>query len=386
MLKECNLFRNSEPMEWWLNRVRANCIEEEIIKDHKKFIDEINGDINDFENISVENVLNGYEFEKSRLFELLNDCRIDSYDYELLLHKRATIHIKELFNHYVDDETLVVISSFQHISAEREIEKCKHIIRLDEEDEHSNFIYNIDKVIDEGKKYKKVFVYIIGTEFESGRRHDNSTYKALHDKLNENNIPNIMVLDAVQEMFLYPRDYSFYHFVIGTVHSLYYLFDTGLLFINKNMVPEEDIKSFTGYKRSDILDKINVGLRLALGRKEYILMYNNIIEDSIDHNLFSGFSKHNSMPNFWSAYKQGKFLSDECVKKFIDDTFVKHSLYKDPGFNVEISHHKSQDELFVRVRAQTMMFFPKEVEEKLFWFYNNYCRLAQLVIMTLEKG
>ena len=162
MLKECNLFRNSEPMEWWLNRVRANCIEEEIIKDHKKFIDEINGDINDFENISVENVLNGYEFEKSRLFELLNDCRIDSYDYELLLHKRATIHIKELFNHYVDDETLVVISSFQHISAEREIEKCKHIIRLDEEDEHSNFIYNIDKVIDEGKKYKKVFVYIPG--------------------------------------------------------------------------------------------------------------------------------------------------------------------------------------------------------------------------------
>ena len=379
------ILKNEEPLRWWLNKTEASWWETTMIEEDYDFISKINGDLNDFETPRVEDKLDNYYSIVNEIFNLMGDCNIKSMNYELLLQKRATIHIQELFEKYVDDETLVIVSSFQHISAEREIVKCKNLFNLDEENDDSSFKYKIDEAITEAKKYKKVFVYVIGTEFESGRRHNNCVYKELHDKLKENSIENIMVLDAVQEMFLYPRDYSFYHYIIGTVHSLYYLFDTGLLFINRQLVYDKDIKTFTGYRRSDVLYKIYLGLKMALERKPYILMYNNVINDSIDHHLFEGFKEHKSMPNFWSVYKSGRFLEDNMVQKYIDDVFVKHSLYKDPGFNLEISHHKPEKELFIRVRAQTMMFFPTEVEEKMNWFYDNYCKLAKLAIMTLEK-
>ena len=189
---------------------------------------------------------------------------------------------------------------------------------------------------------------------------------------------SVLVLDAVQEMFLFPRDYSFYDFIIGTVHSLYHLFDTGLLFINKKLVSEEDIKYFTGYKRVDILKKINDGLEIILQRKDYILMYRDIINDSIDWDLFRNYNLHNSQSNFFSIYTSGKFLYDNKCTDFINEKFVEHSKGSDPGVNVEISYHKPIKELFIRVRAQTMMFDKQDIENKFNYFYDNYMKLKML--------
>ena len=379
MLKDCKLFKDIKPLEWWLDKVKLAEYERIILSRNAETMKQMNGDINDFSfKLDNEGTEDDYCYYKEQLFSKLLNSNIKPDDFELLMHKRATVHIKELFDRYVDDDTLVIISDFNHISVENPISKCKNVIRLDRECEDNNQKHDVLLMLATAKTFKKVFVYVIGTEFECGRRHSNIFYKELHDRLKEMNIPTVMVLDAVQEMFLFPRDYSFYDFIIGTVHSLVHLFDTGLLFINKNLVPEEDIKYFTGYKRVDILKKINDGLDIILQRKDYILMYRDIINDSIDWDLFRNYNLHNSQSNFFSIYTSGKFLYDNKCIDFINEKFVEHSKGSDPGVNVEISFHKPEKELFIRVRAQTMMFDKQDIENKFNYFYDNYMKLKML--------
>ncbi len=379
MLKDCKLFKDIEPLEWWLNKVKLAEYERIILNNNAETMKKMNGDINDFSfKLDNEGTEDDYCYYKEHLFSNLLNSNIKPDDFELLMHKRATVHIKELFDRYVDDDTLVIISDFNHISVENPISKCKNVLRLDRECEDNNQKHDVLLMLATAKTFKKVFVYVIGTEFECGRRHSNIFYKELHDRLKEMNIPTVMVLDAVQEMFLFPRDYSFYDFIIGTVHSLVHLFDTGLLFINKKLVPEEDIKYFTGYKRADILKNINDCLEIILQRKDYILMYRDIINDSIDWDLFRNYNLHNSQSNFFSIYTSGKFLYDNKCIDFINEKFVEHSKGSDPGVNVEISFHKPEKELLIRVRAQTMMFDKQDIENKFNYFYDNYIKLKML--------
>ena len=387
MFENCKLFSNKEPIEWWMNNTKAEGFCIDTINDDKEFIKKLNGaDINDF-SVKIEN--QGSEEKYNSLKEFLFERFLNDYnkmnDFELLMHKRATIHINELFDKYVDENTLVITSSFQHISAERAIDKCKNVFKFDDLDENSNIIYRIKESIIMAKQYEKVFVYLIGTEFGTGRRHSNEIYKQLHDELVKLGKPFIMVMDAAQEMFLFPRDYSFYHYVIDTVHSLYTPLDVGLLFINKNFVSEEDIKSFTGYKRCDVLERIFRGLEIALNRRKYILMYHDIINDSIDHTLFEGYKLHSSQSNFYSMYNTGLFLYDkECVD-LVTDKFINHALLKDPGVDVQIDYHKKIKELYIRMRAQTLMFDVEDAIQKYNYFYNNYRELQKLILKQSMK-
>ena len=171
-------------------------------------------------------------------------------------------------------------------------------------------------------------------------------------------------------MFLLPRDWSKYDYVLGTAHATYFNFDTGFLFINRKL---QSAKGLTGYKRDDVLSYLVDGLKIILKRHKYVMMYNKIISDSIDHDLFENCKLHNSQANFYSMYlRNDTLLSNPKALSLIEKKFIKPALTADPGVNVEISHHKPYDELYIRLRAQTLMFDKKDISEKLNYFTKNW--------------
>ena len=369
MLENCKLFNDIKPLEWWLNKTKLSPEEDEIMSKDMDYVDSLNGNIYDLEISLSEN--NGDEITfmklKNELFSKIPFSNMENFD--LLMKKRATLHIKELFNKYVDDETLVITTYHQHFSVDLEIEKCKNILY------YTNGC-DLSKVI----KYKRVFVYVIGMECDRGIRYDNTYYKQLHDKLATFKKPFIMVLDAVQEMFLYPRDYSFYHYVIGTTHCMYHGFDQGLLFINKNLVPKEDVKSFTGYKRCDILERLNRGLDIILKRKDDILTFNNVISDSIDRTLFNNCKKYCSQNNFYSIGLVGNFLYNKQCVDYINNIMLK-SRMEYAGITIGIDYTGKENEMIIRMRAQTLMFEIPRVIKSYETFCNDYLKLKELISM-----
>lgn len=82
---------------------------------------------------------------------------------------------------------------------------------------------------------------------------------------------------------------------------------------------------------------------------------------------------HNSQTNFFSGYIQDQdLLFNNNCKQYIKEYFSIPAKLADPGVNVEISHHKPVDELYIRLRAQTLMFDRNDIETKLNYFYENW--------------
>lgn len=374
MIKNCQLFKNINQINWWLDKVKLSNDEFNMINEDIDWIH----NFNDKEEYSWELNEEEYNLEKEKLFSKMLNSNIVSKDWDLLLRKRATQHIEELFEKCVDDETLVVTSSFEHFSVENIRNKCKNAIRFDDEDDNSIITYKLDYCVNEAKKYKKTFIYLIATECVTGRRHDNNVYKKLHDKLKEENIHFIMVLDAVQEMFIYPRDYSFYDYIIGTVHSTYDKFDQGLLLQKLKPINY----TFYGYKNVDVLKRLNRGLDIILKRHPYILMYNTIMEESLNKDLFYKFNSYKSQPNFYSMYKTGDFLYNDEIINYVKNMQKKgkniHS-----GASIDISYHKPYREMVIGFRAQSLMFDEDEIIER----YNNFCyNYKKLCTMIMREN
>ena len=57
MFEDCKLFKNKEPIEWWMNNTKAEGFCIDTINDDKEFIKKLNGeDINDF-SVKIDKVL-----------------------------------------------------------------------------------------------------------------------------------------------------------------------------------------------------------------------------------------------------------------------------------------------------------------------------------------
>ena len=366
-------FSNNAPMEWWLNKVKLTTSETFSFYNGCKFIQQLNGDIHDLNNHFIENSYTSkYEDLKNELLRLSLAYGINHNNYDIILKKRSTIHIQELFKKHVEKNTLVIVSSFQHISSADVVNNLPHVFYLDSENNDSSISINIDEAVKCAKdqKYDKIFVYLIATEFQTGRNYSQAKYDELYNKIKELNKESIFVLDAVQEMFLLPRDWSIYDYIIGTAHAMYFGFDTGFLIINTS---KQSAEKLTGYKRDDVLEQMLTGLNIVYKRHDYIMMYQKIVLDSINIKLLDRMKLHNSQTNFFSGYIQDQdLLSNNNCKQYIKEHFSVPAKSSDPGVNVEISHHKPIDELYIRLRAQTLMFDRNDIETKLNYFYENW--------------
>ena len=227
--------------------------------------------------------------ERNRDYEF-NKTSVDSGEYNLILERLkfnniskfnlsfdscATNIINELFDKYVDDETLVLTTDSEHDSVLNNLKKCKNTDII-----ISHLTLN-KSALERCRGFKKVFVYIIGTYCATGFIVADSFLKTIKSYLTTNNIKHTLVLDAVQEMFLFPRDYSMFDYVIGTAHALIPNYNMGILLSKEerksypdkgtllefnsllSMLP--DLSNFNNLMRMNFNYLLNTELKMSYG-------------------------------------------------------------------------------------------------------------------------
>lgn len=201
---------------------------------------------------------------------LLN--KIPSYNslsnFNITFANSQTDLINELFEKYVDDDTLIISSDFEHDSVVKCLNNYKNVILLNyfEDILKSNFskLSNI-------KNYKKIFVYFISVGISNGLITPQSFFENLKKFLTQNNTNHIMILDDPHGMFLYPRNYQIFDYILNTAHALLTdKFNAGIC-LNK--------KENIGKKSSSIIEIYNQLINLVNNRKNKINQFKFIIQD-----------------------------------------------------------------------------------------------------------
>ena len=198
--------------KWWLDYMPLNEEEQQIIEKYnttKPIIDNTNK----------------YYLMEKEYFNRMHFCNITN-DYHITFSENATNFINLLFDDYVDDETLIISSCCEHSNVDKNLKKYNNKLILTIDD---IFSLKLEPYIGTIKQYKKVFVYIIGTQISTGLITPQSFFEKLKRILTHNDIQNIFVLDDVHGMFLTPRDYSLFDYILYTAHSLIRNYDMGLL-------------------------------------------------------------------------------------------------------------------------------------------------------------
>ena len=236
----------------------------------------------------IEGTVEQYTAMEAEFFKRMPFCNISTDTRKIRFADTATELIDKIFEKEVDDDTLVVVSDMEHPSVVNNYTRVKNCLLLDiNKDIHC---LNTYKVINEAKKYKKVFVYIIGTLISSGRITPQSFYSKLKKEFVNLNIEHTMVLDDVHGMFFVPRDYSIFDYVVYTAHACISMYDMGML-ISK----DGDIGTKIYNDGMDYLSMIDV----ILTRKEKIFNFYYVMQHFFEKwlagphfNLLSGNSTH----------------------------------------------------------------------------------------------
>ena len=300
-------------LTWWLSKDGLSSEEDVLIHNvctmDKKFVDE-----------------GSYKKLEDEYFERLPFGNIDSDGYDISFSKKATDLIVELFRLHVDDDTLVISSDSEHDNVKKCLSGCKNRLILTDLTNVS-----MNNILVESKKYKKVFVYIIGTQISNGRITPQNLYIELKELFIKNGIEHIMVIDDVHGMFIIPRDYSIFDYIIFTAHALVLNYSMGMLISRKGLYRAESIYNWG----SDYLPSLDIVLK----RQEKLRMFNYVMSEyfyfylkSNDYKLFP-----NVAPHIFSLIAINKnFTEDMC------------QLLKPYQIKVEYSNQKYT---FLRFRA-----------------------------------
>lgn len=265
-----------------------------------------------------------WEYALKNIKNLFTDHSLDEFDIEI--NKNATIFIDKLFANYVDNNTFIIAAP-EHRSIENNIKDHKNTIILTQ-----NLIqsFDINSIV---AKYQnsgcnKVFVYGAGIIESQIVSYD--FYNQLKSVFVDQKIEHTFVLDDVASMFILPKDYSIFDYIIFTCHSLLPNFDSGLLFTKRG-------NNF-GFKDADVLNLFaNLLGKYFLAKKDKIYLFNYIIRQYLapelqNQNLFD--VKENCPYNaFYLKIKNDKICTilnknqDEllkyCVEVHNDMIFIK---------------------------------------------------------------
>ena len=195
------------------------------------------------------------EFNKleKEYFNRLPYCNLTTDTSCISFDAGETEIIVKIFEKYVDDETLVIYSDREHPSVVESVEKCKNILKLNYSKDIVTFNFSI--IEDKIKDYSKVFVILNGTQVGSAEVIPQYYFIKLKELLRDKE--TTLVLDAAQEMFLSPRDYSIYDFVLGTAHAVVDSYDIGICISNHKEYIAEKVYNWG----NDYLKSIDIVLK-----------------------------------------------------------------------------------------------------------------------------
>ena len=177
----------------------------------------------------------------------------------------ASYLIREIFKKEVDDDTLVITTTYEHTTVRECLTHCKNTYEFEKE---KIMNYSFDDVIMLSKKYEKVFVYMIGTNLSTGEITPQLFFEQLKQELTRHNIKHKILIDDVHGMFITPRDYRIFDYVIYTAHALVPMYDMGLV------ISKTDDIGFKCYNWGvNYLERMDIVLK----RKAKLMMFRNIM-------------------------------------------------------------------------------------------------------------
>lgn len=291
------------------------------------------------------------------------------FGYNLYLGKSATELIAKVFEKEVDDDTLIVTSVVEHPAVKNAIEKLNRT-----EKDHIILHYyngikelNISQVINacENKKYKKAFVMIIGTQITTGEVTPQKLFIKLKNYLESQGIKTVMAIDDCQGMYLVPRNYNIFDYVIYTAHTLVREHQMGMLW-------SKDECDF-GNQYSGWLSQYLPKLKAMLKYQDKYNSFTTVMKDEFDEYLSKEYINEvtGGVPYIFSIRVECNPLlmySKYDVDKWLEDYEVK--LESD-----------GKDWFYIRLRAAQYITTP----EKLMQAIPNIKALLEKVITYKEN-
>lgn len=242
-------------IDWWINLEPLSVEEKKLLTSSRndEFIDKIF-------TVSLT----------SEFIKRLPNCNL-SNEYQVRVDNCATNLIQSLFNTYIDDDTLVIYTENEHYKIKGILDAFKNKLVLSYND---ILKLNMSKIASQLSKFKKVFVYIIGTQLSSGEITSQYFFIKLKELLNTYKCQYKLILDDVHGMFFVPRDYSIFDYIIGTTHALIPSYHMGIL------IGKENMDKF-GRIQYQWEDEYLRALDVLLKRKEKIYQFKYIMEQSL---------------------------------------------------------------------------------------------------------
>lgn len=336
-------YMTSKMIEWWTKFQPFT--EDELMLREKLCSDNI-----DYSKITAEE-LPDYLSCQNQLFDAMPWTENIRNSYNFYFTPSCTAAIDSLFDKYVDDHTLVITTSLEHPSVLANLEKCKHVVVLDYPEStlrvNNSFI---KRVHDKVSKHindtlftdmNKVFIYVVGTYVAYSNIHSNSMIQDLVNVasrfITEDNITT--VLDDCQGMFLVPRDYSMFDFVLCTSHAITRL-DSGIILSNKQVV---------GTQALEPISKLIERLQPVLDRRYKLSLFREIMSQYFDQyrGKFQVIEQDVAASHIFSMIDKDKLLGEEEIK-----------LLEKYGIRVD---GENTDMQILRFRAMHFLFFPEEL-------------------------
>ena len=248
--------------EWWLN---YKPLTQELLNK----VNTVNDDLPKYGNCNWEDLV-----EKLR-----NKIPLSSSTPRYLyVNDKGRTFIDELFKKYMDDDTLLITSSTEHEAVVKNINQynLNDVCVKINPNQYYDIIPEIKKALSR-KQYKKVFVYIIGTNLTTGRVTPQQYFIDIKQYLTSINMEHKITIDDVHGMFIIPRDYSIFDYILYTAHVLTRKYEMGMLWSKT----EENF----GYKYDNLLntyiDIIDIMLervdKLKFWRSTMINEFNNTV-------------------------------------------------------------------------------------------------------------
>lgn len=257
-----------------------------------------------------------------KYFDLMPFCNISTENRFLTFDESGTFFIDKVFTKEVDDDTLVISTTYEHGSVQKQLAIVKNKILLDSEKEIR--AYNFKRIEKELPKYKKVFVYIIGTQLSTGEITPQAFFEELKKLLVKYKVEHKIFIDDVHGMFLVPRDYSMFDYVLYTAHSLVREYDMGV-FISKDGKYGKKAYNWG----LEYLEKLSIILKhkqkMNMFKNIMLQVLNKLISDVTTFRLYS-----QTVDHIFAVETNGILYTEEEWNK-LDSYYIRvseHSIYK----------------------------------------------------------
>lgn len=325
--------------QWWLNYKPLT----------KELFDKVQITRNDLERYGA----NDWE----ELTEQLRQ-RVPYYEslkgHRLYVGDSGTEMINALFDKYIDDETLLITTPIEHTAVKDNIKKynlegkCIMINPLSLYDVSTD-LKDVDL-----RKYKRAFVYIIGTNLTNGNVTPQQYYVRLKEYLTSKGVETILTIDDVHGFYIIPRDYTIFDYVINTGHVLTRRFDMGMLWSKT----EEDF----GHKYDNWVKHYIDALDIMLDRKDKLSYWNRVMRNEFNNDVI----KSNKVVKFVADGAEHIFTMEvSCPPKYIYSEQESLDLEKDKEIKLDDPKSSESKSFYIRIRASAFAVHSEMLEEVL---------------------